>query len=57
MPPRWCGRPTLDDERNAELLRYYEDRTVWSIDVPFTDRDPIPAIDPALGDRDSDHRI
>ena len=32
----------LDDERNDELLRYYEDRTVWAIDAAFTDRDPVP---------------
>jgi hypothetical protein len=34
----------LGAARNAELLRYYPDRTVWSIDADFTARDPLPVL-------------
>jgi hypothetical protein len=34
----------LGDQANAELLRYYADRTVWGIDAAFTDRDPVPRL-------------
>jgi hypothetical protein len=34
----------LGDEANAELLRYYPDRPVWSVDAAFTARDPVPRL-------------
>jgi hypothetical protein len=65
-PPGWSGDWTfnpadidaakvvwasdLGAERNQELLRYYSDRTVWSIDARFDDQDPVPKlIRPAVG--------
>jgi hypothetical protein len=59
-PPGWSGDWTynpadidrskvvwatdLGAERNADLLRYFADRTVWSVDAAFTDRDPVPRL-------------
>ena len=34
----------LGDEGNAELLRYYPDRTVWRIEAAFTATDPVPRL-------------
>jgi len=34
----------LGAERNTEILRYYGDRTAWSIDAAFTSVDPVPKL-------------
>ena len=34
----------LGDGRNADLLRYYGDRTVWGIDVDLTATEPVPRL-------------
>jgi hypothetical protein len=66
-PPGWSGDWTfnsadvdaakvvwatdLGQERDAEILRYYGDRTAWSIDAAFADVDPVPRlIRPAVVD-------
>ena len=59
-PPGWSGDWTfnsadvdgakvvwatdLGEERNVEILDYYPDRTVWSIDAAFTSVDPVPRL-------------
>ena len=34
----------LGDGRNADILSYYSDRTVWGIDVDFTATQPVPRL-------------